>query len=595
MANYSLVANTQFKARTFDDLIRPYLMYTQEYRTQEEALADLATKADVWAGLTNEQTDPIAHAQYTNYANALKNQAAILADRGLDQSSRQALLNLRRRYSSEIAPIAEAYDKRKRQAAEQAQALLQNPTLMMSRRADATSLDRYLENPNLGYDAYSGALLTNQVGQAAATLAKELKRYGRGEKLDGFTRTWIQQHGYTAAEVAFAINNPNDPRANNVLNSIVNNVIADSGIANWADNKTLNQAYSYARQGLWQAVGQTQVGTYTDQAAVMAAQRRAQQTAVYGGGNGKVGIPGSTISLNFNNKNTASKEMKKEAAKQTADYLEWRATIKKDPDAIKAKKYWENQGDKNKSWKEKAAAHWAENGFEGISKSFDGGLRGHLSKTLNAKKELIDIWLSPYVRTHVPGIISPTTGVVVSSETSSEPAKNWKDWDDLATTAYKFNAVALHDDRSALNEYLKGIVSRNTAKAQEIESISSDGTINYRDVGHLVNHLPKDSNGNIQYDKIHRSMLPNFDYVLNWVDNEGKPKQVVLRRQDISQEEMKAASEVTDAEKALFNYYTKGQISSEEYIELLSGLGTNNLYKTYALPQLVDIKSFEIK
>ena len=279
MPNYSLVANTQFKARNFDDMIRPYVMYTQEYRAQEDAIADLATKADVWAGLANEQTDPVAYAQYTNYANALKDQAAVMADRGLNPSSRQAMLNLKRRYSSEIVPIEQAYTARKAQAEEQRKALLQNPTLMMSRRADTTSLDRYMENPNLGYESYSGALLTQQAGQAAAAIAKELRDYGKGKPLDGFTRTWLQQHGYTAAEVAFAINHPDDPRSSSVLNTIVNNVIADSGMTNWADNKTLNQAYNYARQGLWQAVGQTQVGTYTDQAAVMAAQEAMQKRA----------------------------------------------------------------------------------------------------------------------------------------------------------------------------------------------------------------------------------------------------------------------------------------------------------------------------
>lgn len=280
MANYSLVANSQFKARSFDDLLRPYAMYTQEYRAQEDAIADLATKADVWAGLANEQTDPVAYAQYTNYANALKDQAIIMADRGLNPSSRQAMLNLKRRYSSEIVPIEQAYTARKVQAEEQRKALLQNPTLIMSRRADTTSLDRYIENPNLGYESYSGALLTQQVGQAAAAIAKELRDYGKGKPLDGFTKTWLQQHGYTAGEVAFAINHPNDPRASNVLNTIVNNVMNDSGIPEWADNKTLNQAYNYARQGLWQAVGQTQIGSYTDQAAVMAAQEaRAKEVA----------------------------------------------------------------------------------------------------------------------------------------------------------------------------------------------------------------------------------------------------------------------------------------------------------------------------
>lgn len=277
MGNYSLVANSTFKAKDFDEMIKPYMMYTADYNAQEEALSELATKADIWQGLANEQTDPVAYAQYTNYANALKDQAAIIASGGLNPTSRQTLLNLKRRYASEITPIETAYNTRKAQVEEQRKALLQNPTLLLSRRADTTSLDDYMKNPNLGYDAYSGALLTQQVGQAAANIAKELRNYGKGIALDGFTKTWLQQHGYSASEVAFAINHPDDPRASKVLNTIVNNVMSDSGIANWADNNTLNQAYNYARQGLWNAVGQTQVGTYTDEDAKMTAQAKIEE------------------------------------------------------------------------------------------------------------------------------------------------------------------------------------------------------------------------------------------------------------------------------------------------------------------------------
>lgn len=288
MANYSLVANTAYKARTFEDLIRPYALYTQEYRNQEDAIADLAAKADVWKSMANAQTDPMAYATITNYADALRNQASVMASRGLDSSSRQAMLNLKRRYASEITPVEQAFKTRQLQAAEQQQARMKDPTLMMSRRADATSLDDYIDNPTLGYDAYSGALLTQQVGTAAAKLATELREYGNGKRLDQFTKTWLQKHGYSASEVAFAINNPDDPRANSVLNTIVSNVMADSGMDKWADNRTLNQAYNYARQGLWQAVGQSSVATYEDYAAKLAAQRAQTQDSVNNNGNNNI-------------------------------------------------------------------------------------------------------------------------------------------------------------------------------------------------------------------------------------------------------------------------------------------------------------------
>jgi hypothetical protein len=227
--------------------------------------------------MANEQTDPEAYAQYKRYADDLQRQAVNLSQNGLNPTTRRELLNLKRRYSSEITPIEQAYANRKAQADEQRKAMLQNPTLLLSRRADMTSLDDYMRNPQLGYESYSGALLTQQVGQAASAIAKELRDYGKGKPLDGFTKTWLQQHGFTAAEVAQAINNPDSPRSSHILNTLVNNVMVDSGVPQWADRATLNQAYSYARQGLWNAVGQTQVQTYTDEAAKLAAQEASQK------------------------------------------------------------------------------------------------------------------------------------------------------------------------------------------------------------------------------------------------------------------------------------------------------------------------------
>lgn len=280
MPNYSLVANTQFQNRSFDDLLKPLAMYTQEYNSLEDALGELDTKASIWEGMANEESDPIAYAQYKRYADDLRSQAASLAQTGLNPLSRKSMLNLKRRYAAEIAPIEQAYANRKIQADEQRKALLQNPTLLLSRRADVTSLDDYLKNPQLGYESYSGALLTQQVGTAAAQIAKSLREYGNGKALDGFTKTWLQEHGYTAEEVWQAIHNPDSPKSSRILNSMVDNVMADSGIPQWADRGTLNQAYNYARQGLWQAVGQTQIQTYTDEAAKLEAQLKKQKELV---------------------------------------------------------------------------------------------------------------------------------------------------------------------------------------------------------------------------------------------------------------------------------------------------------------------------
>ena len=110
MPNYSLVANTQFKARSFDDLIRPYIDYTNAYREQQDAIAELATKADVLAGLANEQTDPIAYQKYKSFESDLNRQSDILLKQGLTPSLRANLQRMRKRYATEIDTIKNAYN-----------------------------------------------------------------------------------------------------------------------------------------------------------------------------------------------------------------------------------------------------------------------------------------------------------------------------------------------------------------------------------------------------------------------------------------------------------------------------------------------------
>ncbi len=179
MANFSLVVNSKFNPFSFERYIQPYQIYGQAYREVENTLGELDTKASVWEEMANEQTDPYAYKMYKTYANDLEEQAGQLAREGLNAASRRDMLNMRARYSKEITPIEQAYAARQKQAEQQQQALLQDPTLMLSRRASTTSLDDYIKNPQLAYESYSGKLLTAQAAQAASALAKEMQEKPR--------------------------------------------------------------------------------------------------------------------------------------------------------------------------------------------------------------------------------------------------------------------------------------------------------------------------------------------------------------------------------------------------------------------------------
>ena len=279
MANYSLVIGSKFKPFSFERYLQPLQIYGQAYKEQEDALADLATKSSIWDGLT-EGSDK-AHATYQAYAKALEDEASRLATEGLNPTSRRAMLNMRSRYARDITPIENAWNTRKEQMKQQADILAKDPTRMFARKAAETSLDEYIDNPTLDVlsQNYSGALLTQQVANAAAALSKDARNDPKVQtelrKLLPYQYEAIRRTGFDPETVRQAI--LNSPDADKILTNIVDTAMANSGMNDWNyispkdKERILAQARNYANQGLWSAVGQTQYNMVTDQYGMHAA------------------------------------------------------------------------------------------------------------------------------------------------------------------------------------------------------------------------------------------------------------------------------------------------------------------------------------
>ena len=275
MANY-IVSGSKFRPFSYAEMLQPVQSATVAHQELENQYGELATKASVWEEMANEQTDPYAYKMYKTYANDLEEQVGQLAREGLNAASRRDMLNMRARYSKEITPIEQAYTARQKQAEEQQKALLQDPTLMLSRRAATTSLDDYIRNPQLAYEAYSGKLITAQAASAASALAKEMQeepRKWRSILGNSYYETMMQK-GFSSQAVLQAIQD--NPNAAPQLTRIVEDAINSSGVRNWGDQVTIARAIDYAKQGLWSAVGETQYQTLDNWRAKMAEQEAMQ-------------------------------------------------------------------------------------------------------------------------------------------------------------------------------------------------------------------------------------------------------------------------------------------------------------------------------
>ena len=274
MANYSFVSNAKFRPFSYQEMLQPLQAYTQEYNTIQEGMGELGTKADVFDKMANEQTDPQAYAMYKQYSNDLAKQAESLAKQGLTPASRQGLIDMKRRYSSEIVPIEQAYKKRQELIDEQRKLQAQDSTLLFDRPASTLSLDELISNPALSPQSYSGALLSKQVGTASQSLAKEVRENPRKWRtiLGNQYYETIMQKGFRPEEIMQAVHN--NPEASPILQGIVEDAVGSSGIKNWNDENILNRAYGYARDGLWNAVGETQYQTISNKAYDYAMQER---------------------------------------------------------------------------------------------------------------------------------------------------------------------------------------------------------------------------------------------------------------------------------------------------------------------------------
>lgn len=302
MANYSLIINSRFRPFEYQELLAPVLMATQAHQALEEAYGDLDTEAAVWDRRTEGSEK--AHSLYTNFSRDLASAAETLSKYGLTPQSRRTMLNMRSRYASDITPIAEAWTKRQADIKAQQEALVKDPTHFFNRMANNISLDEYMDNQSLDVlsDNYSGALLTQQVGQAAANLKQTLMKKGELTKLGlPYQYERMLQYGASADEVFAAMSK--DPKALPILTKLVEDVMASSGIRNWssmngdwANNDMYQRAEAYAMQGLYNAIGTTRFDNFTDsfsmhdalnarqfarqRAARLEDERRAQQQAI---------------------------------------------------------------------------------------------------------------------------------------------------------------------------------------------------------------------------------------------------------------------------------------------------------------------------
>lgn len=253
-----LVIDSKFRPFSFEELIRPLQMYKESYDKVEADYSNLAAQTEQWKDIANQTQSPEAYAMYSKYAKDLNN---IVEDfsRGMTMQNRGQLGVIRRRYASEIIPIAKAATRKRELEDEQRKLMLQDPTRIWQRNASEMSIDELLKNPSATYgQSYSGQALMAQSSTIAQNLARGMLDYGLGKPIDEYTNTFIQRYGLKPSDIQdYLAGKPTATSA--MLQRIHDQVLHSSGINTWNNKEATAKATEFINQGIWSAIGQASV------------------------------------------------------------------------------------------------------------------------------------------------------------------------------------------------------------------------------------------------------------------------------------------------------------------------------------------------
>lgn len=207
----NIIVDSKFKPFTYDELMKPLEDYTKAYREAEAKYENLAQQTEAFRYVANQEDSPEAYELFNGYAEDLNN---VLQDfsRGMTLANRRELLNLNRRYASEITPIATAHAARQEYLKRMWDIRAKTPSARFKNASP--SLDDFLFGRTVDDSFINGDAILARASAKAEKLGKALfsdptfKTVMGGQKWD-----IAQQNGISPEMLDDVINNTlNDPK-----------------------------------------------------------------------------------------------------------------------------------------------------------------------------------------------------------------------------------------------------------------------------------------------------------------------------------------------------------------------------------------------
>lgn len=277
-----LQLNTQFNPFTFEEMVKPLLLYKQAYDTTEAQYADLQAQTEQWKQAAENDSSPLVRSMYNDYAQRLNNTLTDFS-RGMTASNRAASMGLKKDFAQNIKPIEVAFKRREALEDEQRKARLANDSLVFERNAGDMSLEDFIKNPSASYgDVINGNVLRAASAQAYKNLARRIREGDdKLKQIFRFTYEQTKKYGLTEDEILQALKN--DPNANEAAMMIRDTIRNTTNINQWGNEAASKKVDAFINEGMWNALGTEQSNIINDNygmQSALSAQSYNQQVAL---------------------------------------------------------------------------------------------------------------------------------------------------------------------------------------------------------------------------------------------------------------------------------------------------------------------------
>lgn len=275
MPNIYTLNNTVYQPLDYDEMVAPLLRYKQNYDEQANALSEMQARAEAQrkiAEAERDRDDGYTYNMWSNYQNDLQRLADDLGTNGISNRTVPSMLNMKKRYSSEILPIEQA--NARREAMKELE--LKNPDSIFQKMSSDLTLRDFIQHPELNYQFEKKSDIYNRAKDAASAIRESFNTDRSTDYLKKklpFMYEAARQSGASVQDILDVMDGKVNTKTAQLVNALAMDLYNGTNVSKWSNDplnpdneykEQKNMALDLIRSGIHHALGKRTFDTQWD-------------------------------------------------------------------------------------------------------------------------------------------------------------------------------------------------------------------------------------------------------------------------------------------------------------------------------------------